>query len=310
MLSWPAPHVPAIPGSGHALRLFDPAVGQPMTAGGPGRASLFVCGFTPDDAAHLGHTAAAVAFDVVVRAWRDAGLRVAYVQAIHGADDDAAHEDLAAYLLDMTSLGVIPPDHLVAVADGTPAACAAIAAERLGADVDVLGGSRELVGAHHQAVSSHLGALTGSERPAHRLVHVGLVRAEGAATGPRTQVGVADLGEQGVPPMAVRLLLLDHPYRSDREHTRQAVERAVARLERWTAAVSGNGGPAVDAMVEEVRAAIADDLDTPRALRAVDAWADAALSYGEPAGLTDADVVEGAPGVAARAVDALLGVRL
>ena len=46
------------------------------------------------------------------------------------------------------------------------------------------------------------------------------------------------------------------------------------------------------------------------ALRAVDAWADAALSYGQEGGLTDEDVVEGAPGIAARAVDALLGVRL
>ncbi len=52
-----------------------------------------------------------------------------------------------------------------------------------------------------------------------------------------------------------------------------------------------------------MRAAVADDLDTPRALAAVDEWAALALAGAEPS-------VEGAPGVVARTVDALLGVRL
>jgi len=54
--------------------------------------------------------------------------------------------------------------------------------------------------------------------------------------------------------------------------------------------------------VEEVRTALAEDLDAPRALAAVDAWADTALTLGGD--------VEGAPGVVARAVDALLGIRV
>ncbi|PJT49595.1 cysteine--1-D-myo-inosityl 2-amino-2-deoxy-alpha-D-glucopyranoside ligase, partial [Streptomyces albidoflavus] len=54
--------------------------------------------------------------------------------------------------------------------------------------------------------------------------------------------------------------------------------------------------------VEQVRAALADDLDAPAALRAVDAWA----RLQETEGGTD----EGAPGVVSRTVDALLGVAL
>ena len=75
------------------------------------------------------------------------------------------------------------------------------------------------------------------------------------------------------------------------------------RLEHWRAAVSGNGGPDPDATLAAVRAAVADDLDTPTALTVVDAWADLSLAG-------TADPVEGAPGVIARTVDALLGIRL
>jgi L-cysteine:1D-myo-inositol 2-amino-2-deoxy-alpha-D-glucopyranoside ligase len=51
-----------------------------------------------------------------------------------------------------------------------------------------------------------------------------------------------------------------------------------------------------------MRLALADDLDTPRALAAVDRWAaDAANHRGR---------MEGAPGLLRDAVDALLGVRL
>lgn len=77
---------------------------------------------------------------------------------------------------------------------------------------------------------------------------------------------------------------------------------AVERLARWRAAVSRPDGPSADALVEEVREALADDLDSPAALAAVDRWA--ALQGAE--GGTD----EGAPGLVSRTVDALLGVAL
>ena len=84
---------------------------------------------------------------------------------------------------------------------------------------------------------------------------------------------------------------------------RRASLAARERLEHWRAAVSGNGGPDPDATLAAVRAAVADDLDTPTALAVVDAWADLSLAG-------TAEPVEGAPGVIARTVDALLGIRL
>ncbi len=55
-------------------------------------------------------------------------------------------------------------------------------------------------------------------------------------------------------------------------------------------------------MLAAIRDSLADDLDTPRALSVIDAWADAAR-----AGAGDDDA---APRLMAQAVDALLGIRL
>ena len=76
----------------------------------------------------------------------------------------------------------------------------------------------------------------------------------------------------------------------------------MARLARWREALSVNQGAGRRATIAAVRAAIADDLDTRGALAAVDDWAERTLA-GE---WDDA----AAPGLVARTVDAVLGVRL
>jgi L-cysteine:1D-myo-inositol 2-amino-2-deoxy-alpha-D-glucopyranoside ligase len=115
---------------------------------------------------------------------------------------------------------------------------------------------------------------------------------------------------QGVDPMAIRLALLAHHYAGDWSWTAQDLTAGQDRLERWRSAVSGNGGPDAAAALAAIRAALADDLDAPAALAVMDRWADVALA-GVPGGWDVSDpVVDGAPGVIARAVNALLGVRL
>ena len=71
----------------------------------------------------------------------------------------------------------------------------------------------------------------------------------------------------------------------------------------WRAAVAAPTGPSAEDLLADVRAALADDLDTPRVLSLVDSWADAAIAGGpanNPA----------APPLVATTVDALLGIRL
>ncbi|VTR78204.1 L-cysteine:1D-myo-inositol 2-amino-2-deoxy-alpha-D-glucopyranoside ligase [Cellulomonas hominis] len=181
--------------------------------------------------------------------------------------------------------------------------CAVIARDGIGLPFDVQGGGSDLRFPHHEMSTSHA-RLLGSGHGARTHVHTGMVGLHGQKMSKSlgNLVLVSRLREQGVDAMAVRLAILDHHYASDWEWTDEVLGAARARLDRWRAAVSGNGGPATEATLAEIRDAVATDLDAPRALRAVDAWAERSLAGDE--------TEVGAPGVVARAVNALLGVRL
>ncbi|MDO8107551.1 cysteine--1-D-myo-inosityl 2-amino-2-deoxy-alpha-D-glucopyranoside ligase [Isoptericola sp. b441] len=180
--------------------------------------------------------------------------------------------------------------------------CTAIAERALGGAFDVQGGGSDLCFPHHAMSTAHARALGG--QGARVQLHAGMVGLAGEKMSKSlgNLVLVSALRERGVDPMAVRLAILAHHYREDWEWSDEVLATATRRLERWRAAVSGNGGPGASEALAEIRSALADDLDAPRALAAVDSWADASLTLGGDD--------EGAPGVVSRAVDALLGVRL
>jgi L-cysteine:1D-myo-inositol 2-amino-2-deoxy-alpha-D-glucopyranoside ligase len=134
MKAWPAPEIPLLPGQGLPVRVHDTATAglQPSTSGGVAR--LYVCGITPYDATHLGHAATYVAFDVLQRAWHDAGLDVHYVQNVTDIDDPLLEraretgedwESLAARQIerfreDMTALRMLAPRHYVGAVEALP----------------------------------------------------------------------------------------------------------------------------------------------------------------------------------------------
>ncbi|MGI8696850.1 MAG: cysteine--1-D-myo-inosityl 2-amino-2-deoxy-alpha-D-glucopyranoside ligase, partial [Mycobacteriales bacterium] len=134
MRSWTAPQVPTLPGRGIVPLLHDSASGARVAVTGL-RARLYVCGVTPYDATHLGHAATYVTFDVLLRAWRDAGLQIGYVQNVTDVDDpllvratrdgrrwqDLAAEQIELFRTDMAALRVIPPDSLVGAVEAIPA---------------------------------------------------------------------------------------------------------------------------------------------------------------------------------------------
>jgi L-cysteine:1D-myo-inositol 2-amino-2-deoxy-alpha-D-glucopyranoside ligase len=115
-------------------------------------------------------------------------------------------------------------------------------------------------------------------------------------------VFVSKLRAAGVTPAAIRLAILAHHYRTDWDWTDDVLAAGQARLERWTEALSREQGPDPESVLQRIREALADDLDAPTALAAVDRWADEQLTHG--------GTLPGAPGVVARAIDALLGVRV
>jgi L-cysteine:1D-myo-inositol 2-amino-2-deoxy-alpha-D-glucopyranoside ligase len=131
-------------------------------------------------------------------------------------------------------------------------------------------------------------------------------------------VFVNELLADGVDPMAVRMALLAHHYRSDWEWTDAVLADAGARLARWRAAVAhaeaavreaSDAAPARAAqeVLAGVRARLRDDLDAPGALVVVDRWADRLLAE-PPTRITPEDVL-GAR-LVKDTIDALLGVSL
>ena len=111
-------------------------------------------------------------------------------------------------------------------------------------------------------------------------------------------VFVSRLLAAGTEAAALRLALLGEHYRADREWTAQVLSDAEARLSRWRVACRRATGPSGADLLSAVRAAAYEDLDTPRALAAIDAWCD-----------QDGDDAD-APGLVVRTADALLGVSL
>ncbi|MEV7510587.1 cysteine--1-D-myo-inosityl 2-amino-2-deoxy-alpha-D-glucopyranoside ligase [Streptomyces sp. NPDC091201] len=182
--------------------------------------------------------------------------------------------------------------------------CVAIALDHLGMGFDIQGGGSDLAFPHHEMGASHAQALTGEFPMAKAYVHAGMVALHGEkmSKSKGNLVFVSALRRAGVDPAAIRLALLSHHYRADWEWTDTVLAEAVARLERWRAAVSRPDGIPADGLVEEVREALANDLDAPAALAAVDRWV-------ERQNATDGDD-ESAPGLVSRTVDALLGVAL
>jgi len=200
--------------------------------------------------------------------------------------------------------------------------CAAIATEYLGAAFDVQAGGSDLVFPHHEFSASHARvAFAPAEGVFARVyAHAGMVSYMGHKMSKSlgNLVFVNRLLAGGTDPMAIRMALLAHHYRSDWEWTDAALADADARLTRWRAALAhteaaASAGPDVapSAAAAEtlagVRARLRDDLDAPGALGVVDRWADRLLADA-PTRITPADVA-GAR-LIRDAVDALLGVSL
>jgi L-cysteine:1D-myo-inositol 2-amino-2-deoxy-alpha-D-glucopyranoside ligase len=182
--------------------------------------------------------------------------------------------------------------------------CAVIALDLLGDTIDVQGGGNDLLFPHHECSAAHAETLTGKAPFARHYVHAGMIGLDGEKMSKSrgNLVFVSRMRADRVDMMALRLALLADHYRTDRQWTDDVLKAGQQRLARWREAVALPAGPSGDAVLADVRAKLADDLDSPAALAVVDTWADAALA-GE-------DDDPGAPELVATAVDGLLGVRL
>lgn len=386
MRAWTAPHIPPLPIRGPTVALYDTPTRALVRPHPAGPATLYVCGITPYDATHIGHAATYVAFDLLNRAWRNAGLEVTNVQNVTDVDDpllerartlDVAWEKLAAdeterFRDDMTALRVVPPTHYVGVVEsmqsvialigrletagsiyqldddlyfrveadpafgqvsglgreamlslfadrggdpervgkddpldclvwrgereGEPSwpspwgpgrpgwhvECTAIAREHLGEAFDVQAGGSDLVFPHHE-MTAGMGQVAQLGHPfAQSFVHAGMVAYEGSKMSKSlgNLVFVSALRDRGTDPMAIRLAILRHHHRCAWEWLDADLVSAEETLTDWRRALQQGGGAPTAPFVRDVLAALADDLDAPRAMSIVQAWVDLSLGGG------------------------------
>jgi L-cysteine:1D-myo-inositol 2-amino-2-deoxy-alpha-D-glucopyranoside ligase len=182
--------------------------------------------------------------------------------------------------------------------------CAAIALNRLGSQIDLNGGGSDLIFPHHECGAAHAEAFTGVHPFAKHYTHTGMIGLDGEKMSKSrgNLVFVSKLRASQVDPNAVRVALLSGHYRTDRAWTDALLVEARERLARWREAVALGSAPPAQDLVARLRTHLADDLDTPGALAAVDAWAAQAL---ERRGTDPA-----ATALVRDALDALLGVAL
>ncbi|WP_432844708.1 cysteine--1-D-myo-inosityl 2-amino-2-deoxy-alpha-D-glucopyranoside ligase [Amycolatopsis sp. CA-161197] len=182
--------------------------------------------------------------------------------------------------------------------------CSAISVNRLGFGFDLQGGGSDLRFPHHEYSAAHAEAVAGEHPFARHYVHAGMIGLDGEKMSKSrgNLVFVSRLRADGVDPSAIRLALFSGHYRDDRPWTDALLIEAQERLARWREAVALPAGPDATETLARLRDHLSDDLDTPQALTAIDAWATEALRR------DGKDTA--APGLIKLAVDALLGISL
>jgi L-cysteine:1D-myo-inositol 2-amino-2-deoxy-alpha-D-glucopyranoside ligase len=156
--------------------------------------------------------------------------------------------------------------------------CSAMAMRYLGEQIDIHGGGRDLQFSHHESERAQSEALTGKKPFARAWMHTGMVRYEGRkmskSLGNLVKVSQA---LQRAPAAAIRLYLVSHRYGADWDFSWTALARSARFIERMRGLLAEDSrrsrtSPAAKpgaALLKEFDAALEDDLDTPRAVRAL-----------------------------------------
>lgn len=163
--------------------------------------------------------------------------------------------------------------------------CSALAMRELGTTIDLHGGGSDLIFPHHECEAAQSEAATGEQFVRHWM-HQAMVRMDGEKMSKSlgNLVFVSDL-RKTYDTRAIRLGVVKHHYRHEWEWDDQLMPASQAQLEQWIAAGAGAGA------LDDVRAALDNDLDTPAAVAAIDTAVAAGQGISEAAMLLGVDIL-------------------
>ena len=185
--------------------------------------------------------------------------------------------------------------------------CSAIALHYLGPDkadefaIDIQGGGSDLIFPHHD-MSAAQGLVATGQKFAQFFVHAGMIGLDGTKMSKSlgNLIFVSRLINEGIEPMAIRLALLGHHYRSDHMWGSSEIADASAFLQRIRLNLARMEVAPTESVIADLVAALSNDLDTVRALEAISAWCTA----------TEDGATGGSAGQLSRVLDDLLGLAL
>ena len=185
--------------------------------------------------------------------------------------------------------------------------CSAIALHYLKPDptdefaIDIQGGGSDLIFPHHD-MSAAQGLIATGQKFARFFVHAGMIGLDGTKMSKSlgNLIFVSKLIKQGVEPMAIRLALFGHHYRSDHMWGSTEISDASEFLERIRLNLAKVDVAPTEIVIEGLIEAIANDLDTVRALEIIKRWC----------AETESGKTGGSAGQFSRVLDDLLGLAI
>lgn len=164
--------------------------------------------------------------------------------------------------------------------------CSALALRELGTTIDLHGGGSDLIFPHHECERAQSEAATGEVFVRHWM-HVAMVFKDGEKMSKSLgNLVFVDALRTEWDPRSIRLGIIEHHYRTEWEWDDSLMPRNHQRLLSWTSSVGG----ASSSLLDEVRACLDNDLNTPGALEAIDAAAAAGVDVSTSAALLGVDL--------------------
>ena len=145
--------------------------------------------------------------------------------------------------------------------------CSALALRELGEHVHLHGGGADLIFPHHECERAQSESATNTPFVDHWM-HAALISKDGEKMSKSLgNLVFIDALREEWDPRAIRLGIISHHYRTEWEWHDNLMSSSNERLARWQASVGGDDD---GALINAVRAALDNDLDTPHACSQID----------------------------------------